>query len=106
MANKLQIKFDPSQDYQLAAISSVVNLFEGLPEYVRQFTLGDETVSNLPLGEALFDSWLLERLSAVREATGFEEDVVQLEKEDGCELEGISNDSPEPFPYFTIEMEP
>jgi type III restriction enzyme len=105
MAKDLRLKFDPNQDYQLTAIRSVVNLLEGLPEYVRQFTLGDETVSNLPQGEALFDSWLLERLSSVREANDFEEDVVQLEKEDGCELDGISNNSPEPFPYFTVEME-
>jgi len=105
MAKKLQLKFDPDQGYQLAAISSVVKLFEGLPESARQFMLGDESVPNLPPGEVLYDSWLLDRLRAVREANGLEEDITNLEKEDGFELEGISNNSPEPFPYFTVEME-
>jgi type III restriction enzyme len=105
VAKKLQLKFDPNQDYQLNAIRSVVNLFEGLPESTREFTLGDETVSNLQPGEALLDTWLLDRLRAVREANGFKEDVLNIEKEDGFELDGISNNSPEPFPYFTVEME-
>jgi type III restriction enzyme len=105
MAKKLQLKFDPNQDYQLAAIASVVNLFQGLPEASQKFMLGDETVSNLPPGEVLYDSWLLDRLRDVRRANAFAEDVINLEKEDGFELEGISNNSPEPFPYFTVEME-
>lgn len=105
VATKLQLKFDPNQNYQLDAIRSVVNLFEGLPETVREFMLGDETVSNLPPGEVLYDTWLLERLAAVREQNGFTEPVAELVKEDGMELEGVSANSPEPFPYFTVEME-
>ena len=105
MATKLQLKFDPNQDYQLDAIHSVVNLFEGLPETVREFTLGDEIVFNLPPGEVLYDTWLLERLAAVREQNRFTEPVAELVKEDGMELEGVSANSPEPFPYFTVEME-
>jgi type III restriction enzyme len=105
VATKLQLKFDPNQEYQLDAIRSVTGLFEGLPETVREFTLGDETVSNLPPGEVLYDTWLLERLAAVREQNGFTEPVAELSKEDGMELEGVSSNSPEPFPYFTIEME-
>ncbi len=105
MAKKLQLKFDPNQDYQLDAIRSVVDLFEGLPEYTREFMLGDEIVSNLAPGQVLLDTWLLDRLRDVRKANDFKEDVVNLEKEDGFELEGISNNSPEPFPYFTVEME-
>ncbi|HEY0080664.1 MAG TPA: DEAD/DEAH box helicase family protein [Pyrinomonadaceae bacterium] len=105
MVKKLQLKFDPNQDYQLNAIRSVVNLFEGLPETVREFTLGDETVSNIPPDEVLYDTSLLERLAAVREQNGFIEPIAELIKEDGMELEGISANSPEPFPYFTVEME-
>jgi type III restriction enzyme len=105
VATKLQLKFDPNQDYQLDAIRSVVNLFEGLPETVREFTLGDETVSNIPPGEVLYDTWLLERLAAVREQNNFTEPVAELTKEDGMELDGVSANSPEPFPYFTVEME-
>jgi type III restriction enzyme len=101
---KLQLKFDPNQDYQLAAIRSVIDVFEGLPERVREFTLGDEIVSNLRPGEVLYDSWLLERLAAVCEKNELSEPV-ELIKEDGMELEGVSANSPEPFPYFTVEME-
>jgi len=103
--SKLQFKFDPNQNYQLAAIDSTVRLFEGLPPQSREFTLGDEAVSNMPGAEVLLDSWLLERLRAVRESNGFTEDLMHLEKEDGFELDGVSNNSPEPFPYFTVEME-
>lgn len=105
MSTKLQLKFDANQDYQLASIQSVVQLFEGLPETAREFTLGDEIVSNLPPGEILYDTWLLERLGAVREQNSFAEPVAELIKEDGMELEGVSANSPEPFPYFTVEME-
>jgi type III restriction enzyme len=102
---KLQLKFDPNQDYQLDAIRSVVDLFEGVPETMHEFTLGDETVCNLPPGAVLYDTWLLERLAAVREQNGITEPITELIKEDGMELEGVSANSPEPFPYFTVEME-
>lgn len=105
MAAKLQLRFDPNQQYQLDAIRTVVDLFEGLPETKREFLLGDETVTNLRHGEVLYDSWLLDRLVAVRDQNGFTEPVAELVKEDGMELEGVSANSPEPFPYFTVEME-
>src|SRR5690349_19134823 len=96
----LQLKFDPNQGYQLAAIGSVIGLFEGLPEYTRDFILGDEIVSNLPPGEDLYDAWLLENLIKVREANArdsegnedpvLSEPVFGLAKDDGFELESIS----------------
>lgn len=110
----LQLKFNPNQEYQLAAIRSVTGLFEGLPEYARNFILGDEIVSNLPPGEDLYDAWLLDNLIKVREASASDsegnedpvlsEPVFDLAKDDGFELEGVSNNSWE-FPSFTIEME-
>ncbi|GAG11926.1 unnamed protein product, partial [marine sediment metagenome] len=42
---KLQLKFDPNQDYQLEAIASVADLFEGLPRFNSEFALGDELVA-------------------------------------------------------------
>jgi len=39
MTKKLEIKFDPNQDYQLAAIGSVVRPIQRVTEYVREFTL-------------------------------------------------------------------
>ena len=61
MAKTLQLKFDPDQDYQLEAIRSVVDVFEGLPRHTSEFALGDEVVANLPRYEwrgAPFASWL------------------------------------------------
>ena len=63
----LQLKFDPNQEYQLAAIRSVVNLFEGLPEYTERFMLGDEIVSNIPPDDVIYDTTLLENLTKVRD---------------------------------------
>ena len=34
MPKTLQFKFDPNQDFQREAIQSVVELFEGLPQYL------------------------------------------------------------------------
>ncbi len=100
----MQLKFDPNQGYQLTAINSVVNLFDGLPEAKAAFVLGDEIVPNIPPDQALYDSWLLDNLSAVRAANGLEDPIMNLAKDDGFELDGVSDNSWE-FPSFTVEME-
>ncbi len=54
----LKLKLDQNQQFQLDAISSVVELFDGLPHYATEFTLGAEIVANLPEYETLPESWL------------------------------------------------
>jgi len=102
MAQKLRLKFDPNQQYQLTAIQSVVQLFEGLTHYERRFTL-EEIVPNLPPDEVMAESWLLENLQTVQEQNGLIQQFT-LATDDGLVLEGTGNESWR-SPSFTIEME-
>jgi len=106
MPKTLQFKFDPNQDYQLEAIQSVVDLFEGLPRFSAEFALGDEVVANLPKYESLDESWLYENLYAVQERNGIARNTLlpHLIVNEGMVLEGVGNDS-WAYPSFTIEME-
>lgn len=104
MLNKLKLKFDPNQNYQLNAINSVVRLFEGLTRYAQDFSLRDEIVPNLPPDVVMYESWLLRNLQAVRQQNRFESQSHSLEVDDGLVLEGAGNESWR-FPSFTIEME-
>ena len=51
MRTKLELKFDHNLDFQLEAIQSVVDIFQGLPRHDSAFTLGEGTVPNLPEGK-------------------------------------------------------
>ncbi|MBD1866134.1 type III restriction endonuclease subunit R, partial [Cyanobacteria bacterium FACHB-471] len=105
MAKNLKLKFDPDQDYQLKAIQSVVQLFEGLPKYERSLlTREDEIVSNLPPDEILSESWLEENLLAVQRQNDLTPQLDPLWCDDGLVLEGAGNDFWR-SPSFTIEME-
>jgi type III restriction enzyme len=104
MPKKLSFKFDPNQAYQLAAINSVVRLFEGLPKYDRaDFNLSDEIVPNLPPDETIFEDFLLDNLRAVQKQNKLPESL-NLEVDDGMVLEGAGYESWR-SPSFTIEME-
>ncbi len=106
MTNKLQIKFDPNQDYQIEAVESVVGLFEGLPERTVEFSLGDEIVPNLPPDEVLSDYLLEDNLRAVQEKNALNTSLldIDLQVDDGLVLKGTGDESWR-YPHFTVEME-
>jgi len=100
---KLQLKFDPHQPHQLAAVDAVVDIFDGLPRRVAEFSLGGEIVANLPEFEELAALWLLANLNAVQIAHGLELSF-KLEMDEGMGLEGIADENHR-YPNFTVEME-
>ncbi|MFW6116137.1 MAG: DEAD/DEAH box helicase family protein [bacterium] len=108
MATTLEFKFDPNQDYQLEAIESVVQVFEGLPRHDSGFALGDNFVPNLPSYETLEESWLYSNVRAVQDENDPDrrqlDRSMQLDVDEGLELKGVSNDSWR-YPSFTTEME-
>jgi type III restriction enzyme len=108
MPKKLSFKFDPNQAYQLAAIKSVVQLFEGLPKYDRaDFTLNDEIVPNLPPDESIYEDFLLDNLKFIQNQNKLPESInleVNEGVDDGMVLEGAGYESWR-SPRFTIEME-
>lgn len=114
----MKFKFNDNQDFQLKAINNVVELFNGLGDYSIQtnaLTNIHSIESNMPEDEDLDEEWLLENLQFVQEEFDAEMDAKQtptmkigasldLEKEEGQMLEGVSNDTFS-YPSFSIEME-
>src|SRR5690349_8982894 len=103
MSKTLQIQFDPNQDYQLEAVQSVVDLFDGRSQQTIEFTLGDEIVANLPDYDDLPESELEENLSAVQRDNAIGGTLLGLDMDDGPILEGVGDESWR-YPHFTIEM--
>jgi type III restriction enzyme len=104
VATKLSLRFDPNQDYQRDAVSSVADLFDGLSRHeVQDNVLQQEIVANLPPFQALSESWLLDNLREVQKNNGLPEAMV-LECDDGLVMEGAGDESWR-YPNFTIEME-
>jgi type III restriction enzyme len=105
VATRIQIKFEPNQDYQLEAVDSVARLFEGYGRRDTAFILGDEIVPNLPPSDNFDRSWLLENLRGVQDTNGISYGPLDtLEVEDELVLAGVGNESWE-YPSFTVEME-
>lgn len=114
----MKFKFNDNQDFQLKAINNVVELFNGLGEYsINSNDLSNihSIEPNMPEDEDLDEEWLLENLQFVQEEFDAEMDAKQtptmkigasldLEKEEGQMLEGVSNDTYS-YPSFSIEME-
>ncbi|EJQ82510.1 DEAD/DEAH box helicase family protein [Bacillus toyonensis] len=113
MAKKLTLQYNPDQQFQLDAISSVVDLFEGVP-FQEQIDLPAGTVNdvtpNFSPDEFLDEILLLDNLQKVQERNneesrgselGFSDDVYV---DDGMVLEVAGNDSIR-VPHFTVEME-
>jgi type III restriction enzyme len=100
---RFEFKFDHNLDFQLEAIQATVDVFQGLRRFDSAFTLGDGTVPNLPEGESLSETWLLDNLLAVQEREGIER-VSELAVDEGMVLEGAGNE-PWRYPSFTVEME-
>jgi len=111
--NNLTFQFDPNQSYQLDAIASVVDLFEGIPfQEQKEMLTGtiEDVVSNYPPDENLDEFLLLENLQNVQrrnneQKKGSELEVVDdLYVDDGMVLENTGYDSVR-VPHFTVEME-
>ncbi|ALS83885.1 type III restriction endonuclease subunit R [Bacillus subtilis subsp. subtilis] len=113
MVKKLTLQYNPDQQFQLDAISSVVDLFEGVP-YQEQVDLPVGTMNdvtpNFPADEFLDEIMLFENLQKVQEGNNDESRGSELEfsddlyVDDGMVLEVAGNDSIR-VPHFTVEME-
>lgn len=103
MLKKLKLQFDPNQEYQLSAINSVVDLFDGLSFSRKNFITLDEITPNILPDEILFDSALLDNLRVVQRRNNIPENT-DLASDDGMVLEEAGNES-WCFPSFTVEME-
>jgi type III restriction enzyme len=115
VAKALEWKFDPNQDYQLAAIQSVIDALEGTPPYRSEFALGEDVVPNLPEWEYLDEQALAENVARVQRENQVQlrRDNAQrdlfstsptLEVDEGMVLAGAGYESWR-YPSFTIEME-
>ena len=102
--NSVTIKYEADQEHQLAAVGSVIGVFEGLSRYDtssgRQL---EDIVPNLPTWYSLEASWLLDNLQAVQREGELPESMT-VELDSGFMVEGISGDTWE-YPSFTVEME-
>ena len=98
---QLKFKFDPDQSHQLAAINSVVGLFDGLPKGDTRFKLGDDVVPNLPPHEALEEGWLSGNLNTVRGKNNLP-DLMSMDFDDGLGLPDLGI-NPWRYPSFTIK---
>ena len=110
---KLTLQYNPDQQFQLDAISSVVDLFEGVP-YQEQIDLPvgamNDVTPNFPSEEFIDEILLFENLQRVQERNNEEKRGSELEYsddlyvDDGMVLEVAGNDSIR-VPHFTVEME-
>ena len=113
MKKKLTFQFDPNQSYQLDAISSVVDLFEGIPFQDQKDMLSGTTediIANFPKEESLDEFLLLDNLQIVQQRNNEEKKGSELETQDelvvddGMVMENTGYDSVR-VPHFTVEME-
>lgn len=113
MKKKLTFQFDPDQSYQLDAIASVVDLFEGIPYQELQDMLQGTTediIANFPQDENIDEFLLLDNLRMVQQRNNDEKKGSELEisddlyVDDGMVMEVAGHDSVR-VPHFTVEME-
>src|SRR5258708_6467227 len=104
MAEKLQLRFDPNQDYQIEAIRAVTDLFKGLSPQVTGAGLSSEIVSNMPPEQGFGDSWLLDNLAAKQDRNAIPVNGMfrEVEYDEDMVLEGVGNETHR-APHFTIE---
>ena len=103
MSKDLQFKFDANLQYQINAIDSVVDLFDGLGRNETEFTFGDQIVANLPEFETLSDQWLEANLRGVQEKNNLERNI-GLDADEGLVIKYAGNETWR-YPSFTVEME-
>lgn len=113
MKKKLTFQFDPNQNYQLDAVSSVVELFEGIPYQNQQDMLSGTTediIANFPEDESLDEFLLFDNLRMIQQRNNNEKKGSELEVsedlvvDDGMVMENTGYDSVR-VPHFTVEME-
>ena len=103
-APALRIKFDANQDFQLDAVKSVVDLFDGWRRDASDFALqGGEVVANLSAEQTFDRQWLLANLQQVQERNGIDISVA-LQTDSAMELAGVGDGSWD-YQSFTVEME-
>ena len=102
----LKLQFDANQDYQIDAVNSVVDLFEGRPRLDTQYLLseGGDVVPNLPEFDDLNPNWLLGQLGRIQTRNNVQPDRVQFDlwQDNGSMLGGEESHQ---YPHFTLEME-
>jgi type III restriction enzyme len=113
MKNILKFQFDPNQSYQIDAIESVVDLFEGIQYQDKLDMLSGTTediISNFPEDESIDEYLLLDNLQLVQQRNNDDKKGSDLEKsddlivDDGMVIENTGFDSVR-VPHFTVEME-
>lgn len=112
----MKLQFDPNQDFQLAAVAAVVDLFEGqqqgAPEFaVIQGTEGEglfagQERSELGVGNRLLleEDSLRQNLRAVQERNDIEVADPSMAPE-AWQLFDVPADQQRPCPHFSVEME-
>lgn len=105
----MNFNFNADQPHQVAAIRSVVDLFDGYAKPDSPPIMADRILPNIPEFEDFEEYWLGENLQAVQRsnAVAFPDTplpITSLEVENGIMLEGVTNDS-HSCPHFTLEME-
>lgn len=103
MASTIKFKFDPNQEHQITAISSVIKLLDKLPKGHSEFKLGEDVVPNLLAEESFDEELLLANLNNIQRENGLLENS-RLDSDEGILLDGISNENWR-YPVFTVEME-
>ena len=104
MAQKLQFRFDPNQDYQLEAIQAVVDVFQSLPRQDASQMLSGEIVSNMPPYSDISESLMASNTALVQKRNKTFDHFKNFELDAGFVLEGLGNEVVR-VPHFTIEME-
>lgn len=113
MSKKLTLQYNSDQQFQLDAISSVVDLFEGVPfQDQKEMFAGttNDVTPNFPADEVLDEILLHENVHMVQERNNDERRGSELEVsddlfvDDGMVIEVAGNDSFR-VPHFTVEME-
>ena len=101
--------FQADLPHQLAAVSNVAELFDGLGERTATFSLSEDIIGNADEWDDLADDLVEENLRRIQNAHNAEQPeasviVGRLTRDDGAMLEGVSVDA-HSCPHFTIEME-
>lgn len=104
---KLKFKFDPNQDFQIEAVDSIVDLFEGMESQKTEFRLSSgEIMPNLPPERHLPEATLFDNVRMIQQRNKVQltSMPLDLEVDEGLVLEGAGYESWR-YPVFTIEME-
>jgi type III restriction enzyme len=104
MSEDLKFKFDPNLQYQIDAIDSVVDVFDGLPKHDPGFTMGGQMVPNVPPYEHLQDDVLEANVREIQEENDINSTSIGLDVDEGPVIKYAGNESYR-YPSFTIEME-